>query len=206
METKIAVKVLALFLSLPLFWALYGQIYSRFVFQASNMNGDLGWISIKPDQMSMSTTLFIIALIPICEKFIFPMLSKVGIQNPLHKMTVGFILSAVAFTIAAINEWRIQDQKLNILWLTPQYFLIALGEVFVWLSSLNFAYTQAPDSMKSVISAFVYVTIAGGSLIVILVSGSNFIESQFYEFLFYVALMIVNTILFTIFARRYKFV
>lgn len=206
METKMVLNVLQLFLALPLFWALYTQLNSRWVFQATKMKGDLGWYTIKPDQLVVSTTMFIILLIPIFENVVYPILAKVGIKTSLQKMICGFVCSAIAFVIAAIVEWTIKDNYIHMLWLIPQFFIMAMAEVFLWVANLSFVYTQAPESMKSVMTAFVYLTIAGGSSIVIVVSGSNFIKSQFYEFLFYAGLMAVNTLIFTIMANRYKFV
>lgn len=203
-DTKRVLNVLTLFLPLPLFWALYGQLNSRWVFQASQMNGDIGFYQIKPDQMVMSTTLFVILLIPIFENFIYPLLAKVGIKSPLQKMLCGFICSAIAFVIAAIIEWKIKNNHIGVLWLIPQYFMIGIAEIFVWVSNMSFVYKKAPDSMKSVMTAFIYLTIAGGSLIVVTVSSANLFESQIHEYLFYVLLMIMNTIFFSILAKRFK--
>lgn len=199
-------NVLTIFLCLPIFWALYGQINSRWVFQASKMNGDIGGYTIKPDQMVMSTTIFIIILIPFFQQVVYPIIAKVGIKSQLQKMMCGFIWSAIAFVIAAVIEWKTKDTQIHMLWLIPQYLIIALAEVFLWVSVISFAYSQAPDSMKSVLTSFVYLTIAGGSSIVIVISGANLFDSQFYEYIFYVMLMIVNTIFFSILTKKYKFV
>lgn len=170
------------------------------------MNGDIGGYAIKPDQMVMSTSLFIIILIPFFERVMYPIIAKVGIKSPLQKMMCGFICSAIAFVIAAVIEWINKDTRIHMLWLIPQYFIIALAEVFLWVSVISFAYSQAPDSMKSVLTAFVYLTIAGGSSIVIVISGANLFESLLNEYIFYVILMIVNTIFFSILTKKYKFV
>lgn len=206
METKMVLNVLTLFLPLPIFWALLAQVNSRWVFQATKMNGDIGSYTIQPDQMGMVTSIFIIVLIPIFDQLVYPVLAKVGIKSPLHKITCGFICSSLAFVVAAIVEWNIEDNYINILWLLPQYFIIAMAEVLLWIAVLNFIFTQAPDSMKSVLTAFVYSTVAGGSLIVIIISGANFFNSQFIEYLFYIGLMIFNTFFFLMLSKRYKFV
>lgn len=205
-ETKMVLNILTMFLPLPLFWALYTQVNSSFVFQASQMNGDIGFYTIKPDQMVMPITLFIIVLIPIFENFIYPIVAKIGIKSPLHKMTCGLICSAAAFAVAAVIEFEIKQKEIHMLWLVPQYFLMAMAEVLLWVATVSFAFTQAPNSMKSVMTAFVYLTIAGGSLIIIVIKSTNFIESQFVEFLFYAILMIVNTIFFVLLSNNYKYV
>lgn len=206
METKMVLNVLTLFLPLPIFWALLAQINSRWVFQATKMNGDIGSYTIQPDQMGMSTSIFIIFLIPIFDQLVYPVLAKVGIKTSIHKMICGFICSSLAFVVAAIVEWNIEDNYIHMLWLLPQYFIISMAEVLLWIAILNFIFTQAPDSMKSVLTAFVYLTVAGGSLIVIIISGASLFESQFIEYLFYIGLMIFNTFFFVMLTKRYKFV
>jgi dipeptide/tripeptide permease len=205
-ETKMVVNVLKLFLTLPLFHGLYAQSYSRWVFQADRMNGDLGFYTIKPDQMVMTMTLVIVTMIPTFDYIVYPILSKVGIKTQLHKIACGYICCALSFIVAAFIEWKIKDNYIHMLWLLPQYFIVAISDVFVWISTVNFAYTQAPERMKSVISSFVFLTVAGGSLIVIIVSATNFVKSQMYEFLMYSGLMLINTIVFIFMTRRFKFV
>jgi dipeptide/tripeptide permease len=90
--------------------------------------------------------------------------------------------------------------------LIPQYILVATSEVLLWVANVAFAYTQAPQSMKSVMTAAVYMTVAGGSFIVFLISGLNIFDSQMYEFLFYACLMVLDTFLFGVLAVRYKYI
>lgn len=199
-------NVMTLFLSLPVFSAMYNQTNSRWVFQATRMNGDLGFYTIKPDQMVMTMTIFSIVLVPIFDYVIYPLLAKIGIKSQLQKIVCGFVCSSVAFVIAAIVEWKVESYLIHVLWLLPQYFLIAVSDILVWISLLNFAYTQAPDTMKSVIASFMYIMVAGGDLIVTVVSGTNFLDSQMHEYLMYSCLMVINTILFAFLAKSYKYV
>jgi dipeptide/tripeptide permease len=203
-DTKIVLKISKLFLTLPLYFAIAGQSFSRWVFQAKQMNGDLGFYTIKPDQMVISMTIFVVALIPIFDKFLYPTLARIGIKTPLQKIGIGYIFSALSFVLAAFIEWKIKDNFEHMLWLLPQYFVIAVADVFVWISAINFAYTQAPENMKSVITSLVYLTVAIGSLIVMIVSWTNIIKSQMYEFLMYSGLMVINTVCFGFISRNFK--
>mgnify|MGYP002261046968 CR=1 FL=1 len=49
------------------------------------------------------------------------------------------------------------------LWQVIPYLILTVGEVLVSVTGLEFAYTQAPPAMKSVIMSLWYVTIAAGS-------------------------------------------
>lgn len=207
METKMVLNILTLYLPLPLFWSLVGQVSSRWVFQASKMNGDIfGLYTIKPDQMIITTTVLAIVLIPLFETIVYPVIGKIGIKTPLHKIGLAFVCSAFAFCVAAITERRIESEYIHMVWLLPQYVIMAAAETLLWVANLSFAYTQAPVRMKSVMTASLYLTVAGGSLIVTLISGANLIHSQLWEYLFYVTLMIVNTIFFLFLAKNYKYV
>jgi proton-dependent oligopeptide transporter, POT family len=203
-ETKTVLKILKIFLILPLYAATYSQNSSRFVLQAARMDGDLGFYTIKPDQMVMSVTIFILLMVPVFDYVVYPVLSMFGIKKPLHKIACGFVTATISLTLAAVVEWKLEENSLSILWLLPQYFFIAISDVFVWVSTVNFAYTQAPERMKSVMSAFVYLANAGGSIIVIVVSSTNFMGSQMNEFLMFCGAMVVNIGIFLVLSRNHK--
>jgi solute carrier family 15 (oligopeptide transporter), member 1 len=64
------------------------------------------------------------------------------------------------------------------LWLLPQYIIITMGEVMFSVTGLEFAFTQAPASMKSVLTAAWLLTVAFGNLIVVIVAEAKAFESQ----------------------------
>ena len=57
------------------------------------------------------------------------------------------------------------SNNVNIFWLIPQYVILTIGEVMNSATGLEFAYTQAPPSMKSVVQAFWLLTTCIGNLI-----------------------------------------
>ena len=168
------------------------------------MNGDLGFYTIQPDQMVLSVTIFTLLMVPVFDYAIYPLLSMIGIKTSLHKIACGFVTAAIALVLAAIVEWKLEESTLHILWLLPQNFFIAIAEIQVWVSIVNFTYTQAPERMKSVLSSFIFVAFALGSLINIVVSSTNLVESQAYEFLIYSMAMIFNLILFVFLTKNHK--
>uniref|UniRef100_H2Y3W9 Uncharacterized protein n=1 Tax=Ciona savignyi TaxID=51511 RepID=H2Y3W9_CIOSA len=93
--------------------------------------------------------------------------------------------------------------NINIAWMLPQYFVITVGEVFLSITGLEFSYTQAPPSMKSVMTRWL-LTVSMGSVIVLVIAKSKMIARQAHEFLFFAALIGVATIIFALLARGYK--
>jgi solute carrier family 15 oligopeptide transporter 1 len=80
------------------------------------MNGDLGWYTIKPDQMVVVGPLLILIILPIFNKFIFPIFEKCGLRTPLKKMGVGMIFAALSFICSAYVEYVIHRSYISILW------------------------------------------------------------------------------------------
>lgn len=205
-EAKMVLNVIKLFMALPIYWAMYAQCNSRWVFQATKMDGDLGFYTIKPDQMVMLPSVFILVMLPLFDFAVYPVLARIGIKTDLQKVTCGLVLCLMSFVAATIVESEINDKVLSLFCLFPQYFILAASEVFIWVPIMNFSYTQAPDRMKSVMTSFAYVTVALGSMIIIIVSGGNFIESQMNEFIMYSGFMMINIIVFVSMSRKYTFV
>ena len=60
--------------------------------------------------------------------------------------------------------------SLSLIWQAPQYALITAGEVMFSVTGLEFSYSQAPMSMKSVLQAGWLLTVAIGNLFVVIVA------------------------------------
>lgn len=45
----------------------------------------------------------------------------------------------------------VRPNTINIMWQVPQFIIITVSEVLVSVTGLEFAYTQAPPAMKSVL-------------------------------------------------------
>jgi solute carrier family 15 oligopeptide transporter 1 len=98
------------------------------------------------------------------------------------------------------------EYKISIFYQLIQIFVITMGEILVSISGLAFAYSQAPESMKSILQAAWLLTVAIGNLIVFVVAESQIISNQFYEYLFFAGLMAITTIVFGLIAFFYKYV
>ncbi|XP_064293071.1 solute carrier family 15 member 2-like isoform X2 [Plodia interpunctella] len=94
--------------------------------------------------------------------------------------------------------------ELNLAWIIPQYFLISLAEIMFAVSGLEFSFTQAPKSMKTITIAAWYVSVAFGNLIVILVAQTKVFHSRATEFFVYAAVLGVAMLLFLRMAQGYE--
>jgi len=74
-----------------------------------------------------------------------------------------------------------QPNKLHMAWMLPQYIIITMAEVMFSITGLQFAFTQAPESMKSLLQASWLLSVAFGNLIVVLVTQVKFFKRQVSE-------------------------
>ncbi|CAH0548092.1 unnamed protein product [Brassicogethes aeneus] len=380
---KATLKVLVIYLPLPVFWALYDQQGSGWTFMAVRMDGDIGFATILPDQMQVVNPFLILSFIPLFSYCVYPLLAKCNLlKTPLQKMCCGGLLAALAFGVSAcISLWlestypvlptsgniqlrvynptncdvaisstgelnfnaklganaylhqsdiqysgdglisfslasetpdcsKLKDLQMNIttgfaygifigtdesvpykddiektddgnpvvrtlsskevkysgdstilveagnitqrtfdigtykiegtngeykfklggkyvvmvngattssiivtepnsvhiLWLIPQYVIITAAEIMFSITGLEFSYSQAPSSMKSVLQACWLLTTAFGNLIIVIIESGKIFEKQSYDFFLYTALMVLDMVVFVWLATRYVYV
>lgn len=195
-EARRMLGVFTIFVPICFFWALYDQQGSWWVYQAvmmKNKQSLFGWtFSILPEQMGLANAVLILVLIPVFSHLLYPGLERAGIRvRALPRILTGMLLAMLAFAMATVLQfWMAASGTfapsptdpasqicvsgcVNVLWQLPQYFVITCAEVFLSITGLEFAYSQAPASMKSVCQAGWLLTVAGGNLIVILVTLIN---------------------------------
>lgn len=71
-----------------------------------------------------------------------------------------------------------EPNSISMLWLVPQYAIITTGEIMFSVTGLEFAYSQSPSTMKSLLQASWLLTVAFGNLIVVLISKAHFFERR----------------------------
>jgi solute carrier family 15 oligopeptide transporter 1 len=95
---------------------------------------------------------------------------------------------------------------IHMLWLIPQYVVMTAAEVMFSVTGLEFAYSQAPASMKSLLQASWLLTVAFGNVIVVIIAEAKFFQSQAHEFFLFAVMMFIDMALFGLLAMRYKYV
>lgn len=161
---KTTAKLCSIFFFIPIFWALFEQTASSWVFQAIDMDREIFGYEVLPSQVQAANPFFILILIPLFTYVIYPMVNKVWPLNPLRKIGIGLFITVIAFAFSAlIQEWIDAGQRPNIGWQILAYALLTSAEIMVSIVCLEFAYTQAPQSMKSMIMSIFLLTVALGN-------------------------------------------
>lgn len=208
-------RIAIIFAFVAVFWSLWDQSGGEWVLQAEKMDRQVsifGWsFEVLSAQVQTLNAVFILALIPFCSYVLYPAISRVFPLNPLRKIGLGLVVTVSSFVIAAWIESRISaGEQPTIMWQVPAYLLLSLGEVMVSITSLEFAYTQAPKRMKSIIMALYLLSISAGNLFTAFVhhfianeDGTTKLPGAWF-YLFFAGLCLATALVFALVARSYR--
>src|SRR5437016_13260309 len=157
---KAVFRVLSIFAFIPFFWMLFDQKASTWVVQARSMNLRIGSWNFEPAQMQLVNPALVMLLIPFTTGIVYPFFKRAGWElTPLRRMPIGMALGATSFVIAGLLNIPVSaGQKIPVTWQVLPYVVLTIGEILVSVTGLEFAYTQAPLTMMSVIQSFWYLT------------------------------------------------
>ncbi|EGC38989.1 hypothetical protein DICPUDRAFT_75405 [Dictyostelium purpureum] len=210
---KCALNVLTVFIPLPFFWALYDQTGSRWTYQAESLDlcvfgKKVTWLCLEAEQIQALNPLFIMMFIPIVEYVIYKPLKSFGINfKPLIKMAIGMWLAVASFIISMFLQIAIDKNPPGTIsiWLQlPQYLILTIGEILISIPGLEFAYSEAPPSMKAIIMSGWLLAVSLGNIFVVFIVSAVNLGKQWVEFLVFAAVMSLFIFVFMIIAYRFK--
>jgi proton-dependent oligopeptide transporter, POT family len=214
---RAVLRVLVLFALVTPFWSLFDQKASTWVFQGQSMVKPAWWW-LDATEMQLLNPLLVMTLIPVNNLLLFPWLRRRGWQpTALRRMTTGIALAGVSWIIAGILQLTIDSgTALSLVWQVVPYVFLTLGEVLVSATGLEFAYSQAPSSMKGVLMSCWYLAVTIGQLWVLLanasikspavtesIAGTGLGTTAFLMF-FFAVFAFVAALVFGLYARRYR--
>ena len=164
-------KLAPVYLFVAIFWALFDQTGSTWIFQSQDMDRNFLGFNWLPSQIQSLNSVFVLTFIPIFAFFIYPAVEKFWPLSPLRKIGTGLLLMTAAFVLVSLIQVRIDaGGRPNIVWQIAAFALLTASEIMVSIVALEFAYTQSPKTMKSLIMCFFLAAVALGN---ILVAGVN---------------------------------
>jgi POT family proton-dependent oligopeptide transporter len=208
-------RVLLVFALVTPFWSLFDQKASTWVLQANAMTMP-EWL--HPAQMQAINPALVLLLIPFNNLVLFPLLRRAGIEpTALRRMTTGIALSAVAWVIVGAIQLAIDGgDPVFVAWQILPYVFLTMGEVLVSATGLEFAYSQAPPSMKGTLMSFWTLSVTVGNLWVLLanagvrneavlagIAGTG-IGTTAFQMFFFAGFAAVAALAFGLYARRYR--
>lgn len=144
---------------------LYAQACQMDIKLTSNFNFPISALAAIP-------SLFVIVFAPMFDTCLYPVLAKIFrfTWSPLKKQGCGIFITMLAMVSVAILEIirknknvsttqtstcdeSIYVTEMSIFWLLPPYVLFGIAEIMFAIPSMSFYFTQAPESMKTIILA-----------------------------------------------------
>jgi proton-dependent oligopeptide transporter, POT family len=194
-----------------MFWALWQQNFSSWINQAKHMDLHLFGHDWLPDQIQTVNPLFILIMLPLFSYAIYPAIDKVFPLTPLRKIGMGLFAVVVAFLIVAWIQTKIDaGQHPNIIWQVLAFLVLTASEVLVSVTHLEFAYTQAPKKMKSLVMCTYLGAVALGNVFVAAVNffiqnpdGTEKLTGASY-FFFFAGVMFVTALIYVVVAGFYR--
>lgn len=170
-------RVLLLFVALSVFWALFDQTGSSWVFQAEHMDRTvrlplLGAFEVLPSQIQALNPILILILAPVCTWIVYPWLAKRGMLSTRGKIGTGMVTASLAFSIVGYAQSLITaGVNPSFWWQVVALFVLTLAEVVVSITALELAYTSAPTTRRSLMTSCYLLSVALGNGVTALIVG-----------------------------------
>ncbi|KAK8012499.1 hypothetical protein PG991_009874 [Apiospora marii] len=161
-EVRRGLLACRVFLFLPIFFLAYNQMSNNLTAQAGSMRLD----GAPNDVIQNLNPLSIIVMIPLLDHGVYPLFRKMGFNfTPIRRMTTGFFFAMFAMIAAAVMQHVIYSRHpcgkyatdcggaidLNVWAQSLPYVLVGLAEIFTNVTSMEYAFSKAPENMKSLV-------------------------------------------------------
>ncbi|PVV03893.1 hypothetical protein BB560_001620 [Smittium megazygosporum] len=212
------IRCLKVFAFFPAYWLLYNNITDNIILQAMRMRVPR-WIDAS--QLNLLVQIAIIILIPIYDKFTERVLNKRNVRyGPIKRITTGFIVIIVAYVYMIFLQKKIYStgpyydftgngankesfNDIAVWWQIPIYILIGSSEVFTSVTGLEYAFSQAPEELKSIMAAAYQFTNCCGSLLGLILYKLTEDPTIMYLYIGETSVMVVVAIVFWFMFRRF---
>ncbi len=220
---RAVLRILIVFALVTPFWSLFDQKASTWIVQANAMTQPVfhlfgGEFKFVPAQMQALNPMLVMLLIPFNNLVLYPAMRRIGIEpTALRRMTAGIAFTAMAWVVIGTIQLVMDGgTPTSMAWQILPYVLLTLGEVLVSATGLEFAYSQAPASMKGAIMSFWNLAVTVGSLWVLIVNASvkndavighiktSGVSVIAFQMFFFAAFAATAALIFGWYATRYK--
>lgn len=163
-----------------MFYVCFDQMQNNLISQAGQMETH----AIPNDAMPAMNQVACIVLGPIIQYFLYPLLNRHKIDfKPIARITVGFVFIAMSMLYATVVQHAIYSappcfklpgqckaldgdvlpNRVNVWIQAPVYILLAVGEIFAFVTALEYVYDHSPQNMKAIVQAIGLVIAGIGS-------------------------------------------
>ncbi|KAK1286884.1 putative peptide/nitrate transporter [Acorus calamus] len=172
--------MLPIFFSTIIMSTCLAQLQTFSIQQAVTMDTHISHhFHIPPASLPIIPILFMIPIIPLYDRVFVPFARRItGRITHLQRIGVGLVLSCISMSTAALMEVKrknvaathgmldaipvAQPLPISTFWLSFQFFIFGIADMFTYVGLLEFFYSESPLSLKSFATAFLWCSIALG--------------------------------------------
>jgi len=199
-------RIFGLFVVVTFFWSIFDQAASTWtLFARDFLDLHLFGYKLEPDMIQAFNPVLIILMLPPVTLF-WHFLSRRGLEmRATDKMLIGFLLTTLCMAVmSAAGFLSTPSHRVSVLWEIVAYVIITVAEICISVVGLELAFTAAPRTMKSFVTACWLLTVFFGNIL-------NAQITQLYGrippgryFGMLTLIMIPVTVAFTVIARRFN--
>ncbi|GMY33802.1 protein NRT1/ PTR FAMILY 4.2-like isoform X2 [Fagus crenata] len=189
-ETKTFLGLLSIFATTIMMNCCLAQLQTFTVQQGNIMNRTIiKNFKIPTQSLSIFPLSIMLASIPLYEQFVRifgkKLQQKSNMFHPLRRIGLGLALASGSMAVAAIVEVKRREAAennvtLSVFWLVWQYLLLGVSDMLTLGGMLEFFYSEAPDSMRSISTALSWCSTSMGFFISsVLVTITNSVSGKF---------------------------
>lgn len=189
-EVKVLTRMLPILASTILMNTCLAQLQTFSVQQGRLMDPHLGSVKVPTPSIPVIPLIFMTILIPVYE-FIFVPFARKFTGHPsgitrLQRVGIGLVLSAISMAIAGVVEVKRKDRAnedpnrpISLFWVTFQYSIFGIADMFTLAGLLEFFYKEAPAGMRSLSTSFTWLSLSFGYFLsTIVVNVINFVTER----------------------------
>ncbi|KAL1372861.1 hypothetical protein HN51_002930 [Arachis hypogaea] len=172
-QVKTLLSVIPIFACTIVFNTILAQLQTFSVQQGSAMDTHLTRnFRIPPASLQSIPYIILILAVPLYDTFFVPFARRItghesGI-SPLRRIGLGLFLATFSMVSAALMEKKRRDaavihsKTLSIFWITPQFLIFGLSEMFTAVGLIEFFYKQPLKGMQAFLTAITYCSYSFG--------------------------------------------
>ncbi|KAI6669649.1 hypothetical protein NL676_004534 [Syzygium grande] len=172
-EAKVLTRMLPILFSTVIMNTCMAQLQTFSVLQGYLMDPYIGSFKFPTASIPVIPLFFMSILIPTYQFVFVPFARKItghptGITQ-LQRVGVGLVLSIISMSIAGMVEVKrrnhaIKDplHPISVFWLSFQYGIFGIADMFTVVGLLEFFYKEAPSGMRSLSTSFTWLSLSFG--------------------------------------------
>ncbi|XP_051146697.1 protein NRT1/ PTR FAMILY 4.5-like [Andrographis paniculata] len=172
-EVKVLTRMMPILFSTVVMNTCLAQLQTFSVQQGYIMYRYLGSFQVPAASVPIIPLVVMVVLLPLYDRIFVPFARRLtnhpGGITQLQRVGVGLVLSAMSMSIAALVEVKRRDQSLkdplhpiSLFWLSFQYGIFGIADMFTLVGLLEFFYKEAPAGMKSLSTSFTWISLSLG--------------------------------------------